>query len=167
MERTSGRSIEAKSKKNNKEMQRTAAVDYIGTVSCDGFTHVLTNVSDTQTRSAAMDLVPRSEHTTQTHFGFRKPLTCSFYLKSFCKYDWNLWAVRGNGGSLDDSSDRSLSLCHTLQTIYCLLTLYLKQFSLLTAEMWHALKSSHIHRSTQSVKGPSSTHRIHVARDCI
>lgn len=94
----------------------------------------------------------------------KKPLTYSFYLKSFCKYYCNLWAGRGNLRSFDISSDRFFSLCRTLQTIYCLLTLYLRQFSLLTAEMWRALKSSHsyTYQSTQSMKSLCSTLCIHV-----
>lgn len=56
-----------------------------------------------------------------------------------------------------------LSLCLTLQTIYCLLTLYLKQFSLLMESVWCALKSSlsPTYQAPHSMKSQSFTLHIY------
>lgn len=87
-----------------------------------------------------------------------EPPTCSFYLKSFCKkYYCNFPTDWGEFEVSRCQLWQILFLCHTLQTIPCLLTLYLRQFPLLMAEMWRALKShSRTYRSSRLNESTSS-----------
>lgn len=83
------------------------------------------------------------------------------FLKSLCKYYCSVCTDGGgNWRSFSVSSDRFFffSLCDTLQTIHCLLTLYLRQFSPCMTGMWHTLKSSQsgTHCFRRSVKSLTS-----------